>query len=146
VKLTVLSADIHIIDSDSEPSSDQEGLVIERHERGGLIKWPISAAMVFRGRSVGGRYTVSDNLGSILKAGKQSLNATVLDYLLKNTHLIPAEWKGKYVFFWGTVYRDAEGLYVRCLHWCEDGWSSFYSWLDKDGRATTLKRRPQIDL
>jgi hypothetical protein len=127
VKLTLLSATKHvIIDSDPDPSPVQEGLVIERHERGGLIRWPVATAPA--------------------SSRRKNLNATVLDYLLKNTHLIPGEWKGEYVLFWGTVYRDVEGLYVRCLHWCEDGWHSFYSWLDKNGQATTLEQHPHIDL
>jgi hypothetical protein len=146
VKLTVRSERTYIIDTDLDPPLDRKGLVVERHEKSGLIRWPIPAALPSRGRSDCGGFASSDIQGSILRTGKQRLNAIVLDYLLKNADLIPNEWKGKYVVFWGTVYRDAEGLYVRCLHWCEDGWSWFYSWLDENGRSTTLERHPHIDL
>jgi len=63
------------------------------------------------------------------------LPVNVLDFLLKkeNQHLIPEEWKGKYVFFWGTIYRDSDGdLYVRYLYWHGDGWSWSCNWLGSD--------------
>lgn len=63
---------------------------------------------------------------------KPVLNANVLDYLLKNPYLIPEEWKGKYVFFWGTIYRNSSGnLYVRCLYFDGDRWDWYDSWLDR---------------
>ena len=63
-------------------------------------------------------------------ADKEVLPANVLDYLLANKHLIPEEWKGESVFFWGTVYRDAYGYpSVRYLSWNGDGWYWCYFWL-----------------
>jgi|ERR1035437_4131177 hypothetical protein len=60
----------------------------------------------------------------------KSLNSTALKYLLDNPKLIPEAWKGKYVYFWGTIYRDADGfLYVRCLDWRGGRWVSDYRWL-----------------
>ena len=62
--------------------------------------------------------------------GQPVLNANVLDYLLANPQLIPEQWKGKYVFFWGTIYRYSYGfLYVRFLYWRGDGWLWNYRWL-----------------
>lgn len=59
------------------------------------------------------------------------LNANVLDYLLENPILIPEEWKGKWVFFWGTIYRSSSGcLYVRCLYWGGSRWFWDCIWLD----------------
>lgn len=64
-------------------------------------------------------------------ADKQVLNATVLDYLLAHPELIPESWKGKFVFFWGTIYRvSGGGLYVRCLCWDGDRWDWDYYWLE----------------
>ncbi len=55
------------------------------------------------------------------------------DFYMANLHLIPEEWKGKAVFFWGTIYRDAGGrLCVRFLYWRGDGWVWVYRWLDVD--------------
>ena len=63
--------------------------------------------------------------------GQPVLPAHVLDYLLEHPELIPEAWKGKAVFFWGTIYRGAGGnLYVRYLYWDGDRWHWLYSWLD----------------
>lgn len=61
------------------------------------------------------------------------LSSSVLDYLLENTKEIPKDWKGKYVYFWGTIFRYADGrLYVRCLVWDDGKWQAYYDWLDDD--------------
>ena len=61
------------------------------------------------------------------------LNACVLDYLLKHPELIPDSWKGKFIFFWGTIYRHSDGnLFVRYLLWSGDGGYWIYFWLDDD--------------
>jgi hypothetical protein len=55
----------------------------------------------------------------------------VLDYLLAHPRIIPDEWKGKYVCFWGTIYHDEGGcFYVRCLDWEKEAkkWGWHYSW------------------
>lgn len=67
--------------------------------------------------------------------GQPVLPAHVLDYLLAHSELIPESWKGKAIFFWGTIYRYADGgLCVRCLCWRGDGWDWRSSWLDDDWR------------
>ena len=46
------------------------------------------------------------------------LNAVMLDWYLAHPERIPEAWRGKVVFFWGTIYLRAPGLlYVRCLYW-----------------------------
>ncbi|KKQ54372.1 MAG: hypothetical protein US74_C0050G0005 [Parcubacteria group bacterium GW2011_GWA2_38_13] len=58
------------------------------------------------------------------------LNANVLDFLLAHPDLILEEWKGKYIFFWGTIYRDSDGgLIVRYLDWCGCRWDWGCGWL-----------------
>ena len=78
-----------------------------------------------------GKYIEGNKLRKEL--AKQSVyTAHVLDYLLKpeNQHLIPEEWKCKAVFFWGTIYRSADGnLYVRYLYWNGDRWGWDCYWL-----------------
>lgn len=73
---------------------------------------------------------------------KPVLNAAVLDYLLAHPELIPESWKRdeegntRYIFFWGTIYRNAGGdLYVRYLCWFVGCWVSRYFWLDNDWYA-----------
>ena len=58
-----------------------------------------------------------------LLEGQPVLNACVLDHLLDHPEQIPEDWKGKDIFFWGTIYRDSDGRqYVRCLCWSGDAW------------------------
>ena len=88
----------------------------------------------------GSSYIEGNKLREELK-GQPVYNANLLDYLLKNPYPIPEEWKGKYVFFWGTVYRNSDDrLCVRCLYWSGDRryWSSYWldsDWLDSDPAA-----------
>lgn len=64
---------------------------------------------------------------------KPVLNANLLDALYDNPRLIPEEWKGKAIFFWGTIYRNSHGdLYVRCLCWDDGSWPWYYYWLGHD--------------
>jgi len=78
-----------------------------------------------------GNYLTGNTLRERLK-DKPVLNACVLDYLLEHQELIPNEWKGRFVFFWGTTYRSSDGsLYVRYLYYWNDrrwGWNDY--WLD----------------
>ncbi|MDD5438122.1 MAG: hypothetical protein PHC70_03180 [Patescibacteria group bacterium] len=72
-------------------------------------------------------------------AGKLLAKANMLDHLLANTNLIPESWKKdeqgriRYIYFWGTIYRDPDGnLYVRGLCWDAGRWDWLYDWLDKE--------------
>ena len=61
------------------------------------------------------------------------MNANVLDYLLAHPELIPEDWKNKYVFFWGTIYRySSGGLCVRYLCWNGSKWRWDGNWLAHD--------------
>jgi hypothetical protein len=69
---------------------------------------------------------------------KEVLNANVLDYLLDHEEIIPEEWKGKYIYFWGTVYRHNRGnRYVRCLCWIGYTWSWKDKWLGENFRSNS---------
>jgi hypothetical protein len=72
-------------------------------------------------------------VGTELRKGLESLpvmNANLLEFCLAHTWLIPEDWKGKAVFFWGTVYRDGSGsLYVRYLYWSGERWYWDSYWL-----------------
>ena len=69
-----------------------------------------------------------------LSKTKQAVfGAPLLDWLLRpeNHKFIPEEWKGKLVFFWGTIYRDRDGhLCVRYLYWASVGWHWSGHWLE----------------
>jgi hypothetical protein len=93
-------------------------LWVEDHQKSGQFKWCASKVSLYLSKAqekckwIEGHY-----LREHLK-GQPVLNANVLDYLLANPHIIPVEWKGKDVFFWGTIYRVSNGsLWIRYLCW-----------------------------
>ena len=122
---------IHIINLDAEPfvpdgwsynKKDQ----LPNRARGEFV-WDTSKTRLHLSpNQQGGKVITGNDLKKELKLGKHSvLGANVLDYLLENPHLIPDSWKGKAVFFWGTVYRDSGGnLVVRYLYWNDGQWRS----------------------
>ena len=74
-----------------------------------------------------------------------ALNSNLLDFYLKNKHLIPEEWKGVEVFFWGTRYwysLEAGSQCVRCLYW--DG--EYWNWRSEPLKNGWRKRWPMAVL
>jgi len=122
----------HIIDCDADPLV-AEGWNVESHKNGGLFKWDASKVRLHLSKNQKGhKYIQGHELRDEL-AKKPVLNANVLDYLLTHSELIPEEWKGKCVYFWGTIYRHSDGnLYVRALCWGGECWEWFCTWLAKD--------------
>ena len=116
----------HVIDLDADPFVPN-GWKVEEHRKGGQNASKV-ALYLSKGQQ-GGKVIDGNKLRKEL-ADKSAFNANVLDYLLANPDLIPEEWKGKYVFFWGTVYRHSGGhLCVRCLCWDVGGWIWDGRWL-----------------
>lgn len=77
------------------------------------------------------RYINGEILSERMKG--KGLNANVLEYLLKHPKLIPEDWKGKFIYFWGTIYRRSGGyLLIRCLCWRGGAWRWGSHWLDGD--------------
>ena len=121
----------HLIDCDADPFIPNDWK-IEEHQKGGHFKWNASQVSLFLSDPQKKNKSIEGNkLRAILK-GEPVLNANVLDYLLKNPQLIPEEWKGKAIFFWGTIYRHSGGLLcVRCLCWDDGRWRWLCFWLDR---------------
>lgn len=128
--------DGQIIDGDANPFIP-EGKKVKQHLKIGQIRWNKEAQKGALFLSEGQK----DNC--YIKGSKipwelptmQILNANVLDYLLKNQHLIPEEWKEKKVCFWGTIYCSPDNdhyEYVRSLYWDDEEWHSTCTWLDFD--------------
>jgi len=133
----------HVIDLDADPMVP-DYLDVEEHIKGGQRVWnPDEVELYLCDEQREG--TIEGNKLRELLKDKHVLNATVLDYLLANPHLIPDEWRGRTVFFWGTIYRDSRGrLYVRYLYWSGDGWYWDCYWLvdyfdDSDPAALSRK-------
>lgn len=113
------------------------GYTVESHKKGGQFVWDASKVELYLDDEQRKSFIRGTELLEKLE-GEKVLNANVLDYLLKNPHLIPEEWKGKYIFFWGTVYRHAGGsLYVRYLRWDGSSWYWDYRWLGSAWNASS---------
>jgi len=128
-----------VIDCDTVPLSTEEWS-IEEHHKGGMIKWDAMKVELYlhdvqkRGAPINGNRLCKE------LRGKSVLNANVLSCLLKNQPLVPKNWRGKEIFFFGTVYRHrTRGLYVRGMRYRYGGWRAKRRWLiDRFGdRACT---------
>ncbi|MEK7576633.1 MAG: hypothetical protein AAB482_02965 [Patescibacteria group bacterium] len=125
----------HIIDCDANPFTPNSWKV-EEHRKGGELTWnPTKVNLHLSPNQIGDKVIRGDKLRKEL-ASEPVLNANVLDYLLAHPNLIPEEWKGKAVFFWGTIYRVSDGnLYVRYVYFLGGRWRWDYRWLDRGWRV-----------
>lgn len=115
----------HLIDCDVYPFIPN-GWAVEEHKKGGMFKFNPEKISLYLSKKQKSGHDLRKEL-----ADKPVMNANVLDYLLAHPELIPEEWKGKYIFFWGTIYRLSVGsLIVRCLSWSGSEWFWGCSWLD----------------
>lgn len=122
----------HEIDTNGTPSLPFNGATIEHHEKSGKMILDFSKVSLYLSEKQKNGSIMGNDLRKELK-NKNVLNACVLDYLLANPHLIPEDWKGKAVFFWGTIFRFADGsLCVRFLVWELGEWRSYCALLDDD--------------
>ena len=109
------------------------GWAIQEHRAGGVLKWDLSRVELYvaPGQKNGGCMD-SRRLRRHLSR-KPTLNACVLDFLLKHPRHIPESWKEEKVGFWGTTYRNRDDvLCVRFL--CYEGnsrWGEQEEWIDE---------------
>lgn len=124
----------HIVDLDADPMMP-DGWTVEKHIKGGEFEFdPEKVILYLDEEQQDGGVIVGSELRKKLK-DKPVYNANLLEFYLANPNLIPEEWKGKYLFFWGTIYRSSRGnLCVRYLYWRGDGWDWRYNWLLNDFR------------
>ncbi|MCX6779329.1 MAG: hypothetical protein NTU97_03805 [Candidatus Magasanikbacteria bacterium] len=106
------------------------GWQVEEHKRDRQFLFdPTKVGLFHSPKQKNGKVISGHDLRQELK-DKPVLNACVLDYLLAHPEPIPESWKGKYIYFWGTIYRRADGdLYVRFLYWDDGRWDWNYFWL-----------------
>jgi len=121
-----------VIDLDAAPFVPNDWKV-EEHQKGGTFRWdPVKVKLYLSKLQSKGKYIGGHDLRKEL-AGQPVFNARLLDYLLAHPQLIPEEWKGKYIFFWGTIYHHSSGdLCVRYLCWGDGQWQWGYDWLGSD--------------
>lgn len=131
----------HVIDCDADPHIP-EGWSVEHHNKSGKLTWDASKVSLYvADGQKNGKVLEGNKLRNELDL-KPVLNANVLQYLLANPHLIPEDWKTdgngntRYIFFWGTIYRDSRGsLCVGYLYWSGGSWGWRSHWLDDDWRG-----------
>lgn len=71
-------------------------------------------------------YVLGDDLREEMK-DKNPVNLAFLQFFVENPKLYPKEWKGKYIYGWGTIVRNDDGsLYVPYL--CEHGGEVVLNW------------------
>ncbi len=123
-----------IVDLDADPFVP-DGCSVVQHRKGGMLDFDAAKIALHLSRKQEGNGEIEGHkLREELKT-QPVYNANLLDWYLRkgNQHLIPKEWKGKAVLFWGTIYRNQECiLYVRFLYWDDDGWHWGYSWLNRN--------------
>lgn len=118
-----------IVDLFAAPFVPKDLSIVEHRPGDKKFEWNPKKVALFLAEGQQISQIKGDTLREVLK-GKPVFNANLLDFLLKNPHLIPEDWKGKAVFFWGTLYCNASGiLYVRFLYWDGKVWDWSYHWL-----------------
>ena len=124
----------HAIDCDAPPFVPQGWSVLDADQLPnrvrGIFTWDATRVSLYLSkRQKGDKRIMGNELRKELK-NKPTLNANVLDYLLAHPELIPEDWKGRAVFFWGSIYRNSNDyLCVRYLFWGGDRWGWDYGWL-----------------
>jgi len=106
---------------------------VESHTKGGQFNFdPVRVTLHLDEGQLDGKYIEGNKLRKKI-VGKSPYNANLLDFYLAHPELIPESWKGKLVYFWGTIYRGADGfLYVRYLYWNGSRWDWHCHWLGND--------------
>ena len=137
-----VEVDTHVVDCTAAPFLPEGWRVAPANKQiasrftGELMLTPEALALYLDPGQQSDGVVKGDELKKLLE-GQPVLPANVLDYLIAHPALIPESWKGQYLFFWGTVYRYADGgLYVRYLYWIGDAWVWDCRWLDSGFGST----------
>lgn len=131
----------NIINLDANPFAPYGWDVVE-HRRAGMLLWNVSLlSLHLEVEQQNGKWIKGDLLYERLRS-KRVWNANVLDHWLRHPGCIPEECRGKWVFFWGTIYRNRFGEhYVRCLDWSLGHRTSYgfflgHGWSENDPAAS----------
>jgi hypothetical protein len=118
------------VDLDADPFVPNGWTLVE-HQKGGKFEWNVSNVKLHVSPNQQRKSGIEGNWLREQLKGKRPYNAILLDYLLENQDLIPEQWKGKFVYFWGTLYRDTGNkTCVRCLCRHRGEWRWHYGWLE----------------
>lgn len=118
----------HLIDCDAAPYVPP-GWSVEEHKKSGMFKFNPGKISLYLSKKQKKGSIHGHDLRKDL-TDKSVMNANVLDYLLAHPKLIPESWRDKCIYFWGTIYRDPDGiLSVRYLDWDGSKWCWKCYWL-----------------
>lgn len=117
-----LTLGIHHIDTTKQPTFPTRELkapMLWHHDKSlGMLLLDFEAVEGYQceEQRYGGRIRGYDFFEKI-KNSTGFWNGCVLDYLIENPKLIPDEWKGLHMPFWGSIFKDEDGeLYVKFLY------------------------------
>jgi hypothetical protein len=122
--LSEITTKKHIIDCNMEPKGSYrtEDMKLVHHQKDGLVVWERESFDLFE--TTGQEEETGKYLWDVIKELDESdvcvMNACVLEYLKENQALIPEEWMGYEVIFWGTHYRSGQSEYARSLYFDEN--------------------------
>lgn len=134
----------HVIDCDVAPYVPYHRKVKKHRTTGKQLEWdPGKIKLYFSEQQNKGCRVIGFDLYKEF-ASLPVINANVLDYLFSHPDLIPKEWKGKKIFFWGTVYEFEvdNSSRVRYLNEDSDAWgdrSLDSYWYDSEPAALLIK-------
>ncbi len=124
-------------DADAKIPEGYNWTVVEHRKMGNYKFNPVQLSLHFSKKQQASGFIEGDELRKELK-DKKVLNSNVLWFLLDNPTLIPDEWKGKAVLFWGTIFRGSDGdLYVLYLRWDGSAWNWYDFWFGNDFDSST---------
>ena len=114
----------------------QEGCTIEEEDERSLAITMVNLADISLETTLkesdNGRVQGEEKLRRLKDSGVIRLDAKVFQFFWDNKHFIPESWKGKVVYFDGTVLRSPSGSRcVLCLFWTGGAWDWYCLWLDR---------------
>lgn len=114
----------NVIDCESNPFVP-DGWKIDEHFACGFVEFTPKNVSLYMPKkqekgNIGGNHLWTELWN------KPFMNANVLDHLLAHPEIIPEEWKGKCIFFWGTFYKDEHGII--CVRYLKFLGNSKWSW------------------
>jgi hypothetical protein len=124
----------HVINCDATPFIPNGWTLASEHDQiSSRVRGKVSWDAAKFGQVVSKKQTTGWVRGTGLYKsllGEPVLPANCLDYLLANQELIPNSLRGKALVFWGTIYRNDNGLpVVRCMCWNRTRWHWDHDWL-----------------
>ena len=111
----------YTVDLDAPPFIPK-GWVVETHLKGGRFKFGDAKVTLYSSENQRiGKCAEVTELQKELES-QTVLNANLLDFYLAHPNIIPENWKGKHIYFQGTVYRHT--CCYRCVRYlCWNRWS-----------------------